>query len=114
MNLKVPGDFWEPIRAATVRNTVGYVPILNSRGVVIAPPEAVSNKPIVTYISRQGGGRKLLPADHDSLVEALEELEWDGLCDVHIPMMEKMSLKEQIELVAKSTVREIRFRRLYE
>lgn len=104
MTIDVADDFWEPIRKAILSNMIDYVPALNQRGHITAPPQVVSDLPIVTYISRQGGGRRLRPEDHENLVNALKELERQGLCHFHVAQMEKMSLKEQLQLVAKTTV----------
>ncbi|KAF9458387.1 hypothetical protein BDZ94DRAFT_1173734 [Collybia nuda] len=104
MTVDVASDFWEPIRKATLTNMIDYVPILNHHGHVIAPSQAASDRPLVTYISRQGGGRRLRQDDHDGLVNALKELERAGLCHFHVPQMEKMSLNEQLQLIAKTTI----------
>ncbi|KAF8193231.1 hypothetical protein K438DRAFT_1829329, partial [Mycena galopus ATCC 62051] len=62
-----------------------------------------SRLPLVTYISRQGSGHRLVAADHDALVAALKELEAEGICEVQVAAMERMSAMEQTELVARST-----------
>ncbi|KAJ7599181.1 hypothetical protein C8J56DRAFT_916015 [Mycena floridula] len=103
-NVTVRDRFWEPVRESTLKNLLGYVPRLDERGSVIAPPAAISSRPIVTYISRQGAGRRLLAQDHDLLVQALMELEVEGLCDVHVVQMERLSLQEQLALVSRSTI----------
>jgi len=60
--------------------------------------------PFVTYIVRQGGARRLAESDHEGLVKALKELELGGICQVNVAQMEKMSLEQQIEVMARSTV----------
>jgi hypothetical protein len=107
MAVDPPAGFWEPLRKSTLQHVLDYVPVLNGDGHVIAPHQAITQLPIVTYISRQGGGRRLVAEDHENLVKALKELEWLGLCTVHVAAMEKMTLKEQLELMAKSTVRPV-------
>ena len=107
MSVSAPEDYWAPIRNALAENLLGYIPELDANGAVTGPtsvPGLVTTKPVVTYISRQGAGRRLTDKDHEGLVEALRGLEQEGLCEVHIPMMERMSLQEQIALPAKSTV----------
>ncbi|RDB18385.1 EGF domain-specific O-linked N-acetylglucosamine transferase [Hypsizygus marmoreus] len=104
MTVPAAEHFWEAIRDPTVTNVLGFLPTLNKHGAVIAPPEATSPKPIVTYISRQGAGRRLVAEDHEVLVKALRDLEAEGICEVVVAMMERMGLKEQIELTARSTV----------
>ncbi|KAF8996225.1 hypothetical protein BDQ17DRAFT_1392068 [Cyathus striatus] len=105
MNITVADDFWEPVRQSLVQNLLGYIPkIENSKGVVRAPLTEERKMPVVTYISRQGGGRRLIHEDHLGLVNALEELESEGICEVNIAMMERMSMKEQIAAAARSTI----------
>ncbi|KAF5383003.1 hypothetical protein D9615_004886 [Tricholomella constricta] len=104
MTVNVSDAFWEPIRRTTVEHVLGYLPQVNNRGVVVSPPSAVSEMPFVTYIVRQGGSRRLAEADHNGLVKALKELEWSGICQVHVVQMEKMSLEQQVEVIARSTV----------
>ncbi|KAG6879083.1 hypothetical protein C0992_005291 [Termitomyces sp. T32_za158] len=60
--------------------------------------------PFVTYIVRQGSGRRLADADHQEFVKALKELEWSGLCQVYVAQMEKMTLAQQMEIMARSTI----------
>jgi hypothetical protein len=100
MDVPTPNHFWEHMRSTTVRNILGYLPA----PVVDRHPEHTA-KPIVTYISRQGAGRRLVATDHTLLVDSLRQLEAEGLCEVVVAMMERMTLKEQIELVSRSTVR---------
>jgi protein O-GlcNAc transferase len=105
MDVSLPQNFWDPIRLAVVKNILGYVPSFNSRGTVISPPQAVSSAPIVAYISRQGAGRRLIENHDRELVAALKELENEGICELKVARMETMSIREQIELAARSTVR---------
>lgn len=58
----------------------------------------------MTYISRQSTGRRLREEDHAGLVRSLRELDAEGVCEVHVVRMEGMSLKAQIELVARTSV----------
>ncbi|KAG5729540.1 hypothetical protein E4T56_gene15647 [Termitomyces sp. T112] len=104
MAVNVSNTFWEPIRRTTVQNTIGYLPRLDSRGVIVSPPTVVSEMPFVTYIARQGSSRSLTDAYHQDLVRALKELEWSGLCQVYVAQMEKMSLTQQLEIMARSTI----------
>jgi hypothetical protein len=100
MNLTVPTQYWEPIRGTLTRSLFGYVPHVNSDGRPRLPAPFHSNvnangkvnvnaahttsngekalKPIVTYISRQTAGRRLIPENHEALVKALRELEEEG------------------------------------
>ncbi|KAJ7129079.1 hypothetical protein C8R46DRAFT_1363306 [Mycena filopes] len=94
MNVSAPTDFWAPVRTSLRRNTLGAVPL----------PENAIGRPLVTYISRQGGGRRLVQADHEALVAALRALEAEGVCEFQMAAMERISLREQIELVSRSTI----------
>lgn len=105
MALTVPPNFFEDLRRQTVRNVVGYLPVLDARGAVVSPVHSSSHgKPVVTYISRQGGGRRLRQEDHESLVKALEALQNEGDFEVQIVRMEEFSLRQQVEVVARSAV----------
>ncbi|KAG5652638.1 hypothetical protein H0H81_004250 [Sphagnurus paluster] len=98
MNVTVPETFWAPVRQSLVQNMLGYLPEAqraHGHG---------ANKPLVTYISRQGSRRRLEERDHEALVKELADLEEEGLCEFREARMERMSLIEQIELVARSTV----------
>ena len=66
---------------------------------------AKSGKPVITYVSRQNWGRRmLLPASHDSLVKALKDLEKKYGWEVNIADMDKMTRDDQIRLAARTTV----------
>ncbi|KAJ7274863.1 hypothetical protein C8J57DRAFT_1177726 [Mycena rebaudengoi] len=101
MNVTAPPDFWAPVRASMWRNVFGFVP---SSGDPDPAGAASGVRPLVTYISRQGGGRRLDERDHLALVQTLRELEADGLCAFHLAAMERMSLRDQIELASRSTI----------
>lgn len=114
MNVTVPDYFWEPVRHSTLRNVLGYVPRVDSRGRVLQAslkPDFAHgilddeyDLPVVTYISRQGAGRRLRDEDHLSLVEALTQLEAEGLCKFQMPMMERLPIREQMAIMATTTV----------
>ena len=104
MATNVPANFFEPIRHTAITNLLGYLPVLNSRGAVVSPTHLKSDVPMVTYISRQGGSRRLKTQDHEGLVEALTSLEREGLCKLNVVKMEQLGLKAQVEVAAKSTV----------
>lgn len=97
MELPVPEGFWEPLRKTVLGNFLGNVESRNS-------DHDAGRKPVVTYVSRQSAGRRLTTEAHEGLVDALKQLEEEGLCDVRIPVMEHMTLKEQIELASSTTV----------
>ncbi|KAF5349079.1 hypothetical protein D9756_009425 [Leucocoprinus leucothites] len=98
--------FWSPIRKTLTHNTLGYLPTfasLTDRR-IISPPSDKSELPLVTYIDRQGTGRRLTEESHKSLVDALSELEAEGVCEIKIVRMENVPLREQIRLAARSAV----------
>ena len=102
MNVTVPNHFWEPLRQRLVLNTIAYLPVLNTAGAVLSSPQSIL--PIVTYISRQGGGRRLTQESHDGLVKSLNEMADEGVFELHIVRMETMTFSQQVEAVARSTV----------
>ena len=115
MSVNPVPDFFEPIRRTAIINLLGYLPILNTRGAITGVATShgdnafltsllQSDLPVVTYISRQSGGRRLSEAGHEGLVQALRDLEREGVCIVNVVRMETMSLKEQVAVAAKSTV----------
>ncbi|KAJ6571535.1 hypothetical protein B0H19DRAFT_988134 [Mycena capillaripes] len=119
MNVSAPKDFWAPVREELWRNTLGVGAVSPGHGAVevedaIPLPEGVQSEPAdkpsalprVTYISRQGSGRRLIEADHLALIDALRALEEEGVCEVKVVQMEKMEtgLRGQVELVKGSTI----------
>ncbi|KAK1225030.1 hypothetical protein PQX77_012029 [Marasmius sp. AFHP31] len=104
MNVTAPEGFWDPIRHSLLTNLLGYEPQFSGPGIVVSPPKAASSAPVVTYISRQRTGRRLKQEDHEALIEELMTLGGQGFCEVNVVQMEDMSLKDQIELAARTTV----------
>lgn len=102
MNVTAPDNFWAPVRQSLVQNILGSIPDVEGHD------EAEGSRgdiPVLTYISRQGSGlRRLRNEDHEGLLAALAELEAEGLCKVETPEMELLSVSEQINLAARSTV----------
>ncbi|KAJ7135780.1 hypothetical protein C8R44DRAFT_388680 [Mycena epipterygia] len=98
MNVSAPDDFWTPIRASVWQNVLGAAP---DQGV---EKLSVPKRPLVTYISRQGSGRRLVEKDHEGLVAALRALEDAGICEFQLAAMERLTLRDQIELVSRSTI----------
>jgi len=102
------GGWWEPIRAAMWRfagaKTIDDVRTrdVSGTGSALATPEKV----VITYISRQGvGRRKLIAEDHARLVTALEELvERKGSSwELNVLQAEKMTKDEQVRAAARAT-----------
>ncbi|KIK22693.1 hypothetical protein PISMIDRAFT_102007 [Pisolithus microcarpus 441] len=63
-----------------------------------------TGRPVITYISRQTSGRRLLDEDHELLVEALYALGEEYGYEVNVASMEKLSREEQIRLAAQTTI----------
>jgi hypothetical protein len=87
----LPGSvhWWAPIREAVV-------------GFARPPPTDV---PVITYISRQGWGRRMLLDDaHASLVRELHRLRDERGYEVHIVSMDKLSRIEQLQLAGRTTI----------
>jgi hypothetical protein len=59
---------------------------------------------VITYISRQGVRRHLVPDDHEGLVRALTELTERRGWVLNVVAMERLTKEEQLALVARTTV----------
>ncbi|KAG8989728.1 hypothetical protein FRB94_014073 [Tulasnella sp. JGI-2019a] len=93
----LPGsrNFWEPLRA----NVVEFAGANRTTG------SGTMDTPVITYVSRQGWGRRMLkPEDHERLVNALRKLEKDYGWEVNVVLMDKLTREEQIRLCARTTV----------
>jgi len=100
----LPGsmNWWQPIR----NNVVAFAGMDPEVG------GGTSSKPVITYISRQGWGRRmLLPEHHKKLVEELYKLRDEYGYEVNVVNAEHMSRVEQIRLAARTTVRQFLFLR---
>jgi len=94
----LPGsmNWWQPIR----NNVVGLAGIDPEVG------GGTSGTPVITYISRQKWGRRMLiPAHHEKLVKELYKLRDEYGYEVNVVEAESMSRLEQIQLAARTTVR---------
>jgi hypothetical protein len=71
--------------------------------------QGTRGKPVITYISRQGWGRRMLiQAHHERLVEELYKLRNAYGYEVNVVSMDKMSRVEQLRLSARTTVSSLR------
>lgn len=106
MELEPSSNFWAPLQKALARNLLGHGPFSEMSSKNLKGKNLKSKpKPIVTYVSRQTAKqRRLMPKDHQDLVRGLLQLEKEGLCQVLIPEMERMPIKEQVEIASRSTV----------
>jgi hypothetical protein len=92
MELEASPHWWATIRAALI-NFAGYNPGQHSQ------------TPVITYVSRQGWGRRMLrQADHENLVTALHDLQTKHGYEVNVVSLDKMTRAEQIKLAARTTV----------
>lgn len=93
----LPGslNWWQPIR----NNVIGFAGLDPEVG------GGTTSKPVITYISRQNWGRRMLiPEHHDKLVAELYKLRDTYGYEVNVVEAEKMSRLEQIQLAARTTV----------
>lgn len=93
----LPGsvNWWMPIRD----NVVEFTGLDSEIG------GGTRSTPVITYISRQDWGRRMLiKEDHDKLVEELYRLRDEYGYEVNVVSAEKMSRVEQIQLAARTTV----------
>ena len=96
--MALPGsvNWWMPIR----NNVVEFA------GLGPAIGGGTTSSPVITYISRQQWGRRMLiPEHHDKLVEELYKLRDLYGYEVNVVNAEAMSRVEQIQLAARTTVR---------
>jgi len=93
----LPGStsWWTPIRNNVIQ-FAGLDPGVGS---------GTTGTPVITYISRQEWGRRMLiPAHHDKLVQELYKLRDMYGYEVNVVRAEKLSRIEQIRLAARTTV----------
>lgn len=89
--IKASVHWWSPIRNNLIEFAGG-------------DPQAHGDK-VITYVSRQGWGRRMLiPEHHDRLVKALEGLRDRYGYELNIVSMEKLSRQEQFRLAGRTTV----------
>ncbi|KAI0060492.1 hypothetical protein BV25DRAFT_1992823 [Artomyces pyxidatus] len=93
----LPGspNWWSTFR----NNVVEYSGLNSSVGV------GTRGKPVITYISRQGWGRRMLiQEDHERLVEELYKLRDEYDYEVNVVSMDKLSRVEQLRLSGRTTI----------
>ena len=83
---------------STIRNSVTGLSGLKT-------PRGGNSNPVITYISRQDWGRRMLiPEDHAKLVEELYVLRDTYGYEVNVVSMDKLSRMEQLHLAGRTTV----------
>jgi hypothetical protein len=94
----LPGS---PYWWSTYRNNV-----IESTGLNASTGAGTRGNPVITYISRQDWGRRMLiQQDHDKLVEELYKLRDQHGYEVNVVSMDKLSPVEQLRLAGRTTVR---------
>lgn len=82
--------------------------VIQAAGLHANTGEGTTSNPVITYISRQGWGRRMLiQKDHEKLVRELYKLRDNYGYEVNIVSMDKLSRKEQLQLAARTTVSSI-------
>jgi len=93
----LPGS---PYWWSTFRNN-----IIESSGLNATTSAGTRGKPVITYISRQDWGRRMLKQeDHEKLVEELYKLRDRYEYEVNVVSMDKLSRVEQLRLAGRTTV----------
>lgn len=93
----LPGsvNWWSTIRSN----------VIQASGLAEDVGQGTRSNPVITYISRQEWGRRMLvKEDHDRLVEELYKLKDTYGYEVNVVSMDKLSRKEQFQLAARTTV----------
>lgn len=97
----LPGsvNWWSTIR----NNVVGFSGLTDSDGA--AAVQGVSSTPVITYISRQDWGRRMLIQEHhERLVRELYNLRDTYGYEVNVVSMDRLSRIEQFQLAGRTTV----------
>lgn len=98
-------NFWGPIRRALVQ-FLGQDELLSDSLSKTSARER--KKTVITYVSRQDWGRRLLRQDdHEKLVKALKGLERRYGYEVNVVAMDKLSKQDQLALATRTTVSSI-------
>jgi len=85
---------------STFRNNV-----IESTGLNASTGAGTRSNPVITYISRQEWGRRMLiQEDHDKLVEELYKLRDQYGYEVNVVSMDKLSPGEQLQLAGRTTI----------
>ncbi|KAF8349216.1 hypothetical protein F5887DRAFT_1233451 [Amanita rubescens] len=79
--------------------------VVQLTGVETSVGSGTSGQPVITYISRQNWGRRMLiPEDHEKLVKELHKLRDTYGWEVNVIEADKMTREEQIRLSARTTI----------
>ncbi|OSX63259.1 hypothetical protein POSPLADRAFT_1073979 [Postia placenta MAD-698-R-SB12] len=97
----LPGsvNWWSTVRNAVV----GFAGLSQNEGA--ASVKGVASNPVITYVSRQDWGRRMLiPEHHDRLVRELHGLRDKYGYEINIVSMDKLSRIEQFQLSGRTTI----------
>jgi hypothetical protein len=98
-------NFWGPVRRALVQ-FLGQDQLLSDS--VSQTSTGERGKTVITYVSRQNWGRRVLrKEDHEKLVKVLESLERRYGYEVNVVVMDKLSKRDQLALATRTTVSRI-------
>lgn len=102
-DLRGSPHWWVPVRKSVLEfSGLGEEDII---GPTTELREA-NEKYVITYISRQDWGRRMLrPQDHEKLVEELYKLRDKYGYEVNVVSMDKLTRAEQLRLAGRTTVR---------
>ncbi|KAI0292532.1 hypothetical protein BC826DRAFT_1018526 [Russula brevipes] len=79
--------------------------IIESSGLNATTGAGTRGKPVITYISRQDWGRRMLiQEDHEKLVEELYKLHEQYGYEVNVVSMDKLTRVEQLRLAGRTTI----------
>lgn len=80
--------------------------VIESTGLDPSTGAGTRGNPVITYISRQEWGRRMLiQSDHDKLVQELYQLRDQYGYEVNVVSMDQLSRVEQLRLAGRTTVR---------
>jgi hypothetical protein len=102
--------WWDPVRRSVLRFAGVSEHILDvgarafKRASHGSPQAGAVDEVVITYVTRQGVKRHLIPEDHDGLVSALTELCERRGWEFNIAAMERLTKEEQLAIAARTTV----------
>lgn len=105
-DLRGSPHWWAPLRKSVLEFSG-----LASEWIVGPDPSTLADnqKLVITYISRQSWGRRMLvQADHEKLVEELYKLRDRYGYEVNVVSMDKLSRAQQLQLAGRTTVSTVR------
>lgn len=80
--------------------------VIQPTGLNASTGAGTQGNPVITYISRQEWGRRMLiQSDHEKLVEELYKLQDQYGYEVNVVSMDRLSRAEQLQLAGRTTVR---------